>query len=199
VGDCKYLYRRSKSRTDVFSQKVGGAVWTQSDHEAAVVHMLDSDPKVKNFTSQPSSFEFAGESYQPDFLVEMMDGSFEFVEVHPEQYMDKGYRKKLKSFEQYIYRRTGTSLRVVKTEDINFQLIGNLKLMKRYKVTKAQLKEMIEIIKELPLSVRFGQIEELLKQELGMGFSARILIQSGHYHFDWTKKITQNTILIRSE
>jgi len=199
MGDCKYLYRRSKSRTDVFSQKIGGAVWTQSDHESAYVYMLDNDENVKSFTSQPSVFEFAELSYQPDFLVEMMDGSYEFVEVHPKRFMKKKYIKRLDVFKEYIYRRCGAGFRFIYTENINFQLIRNLRLLRRYKVNKSQLDKMLKVMSELPDNVRFGIAEELLKSKLGMGFSARILLFSGHYNFDWETKITSNTLITRSE
>lgn len=199
MGDKKYLYCANKGRIDVYCHKLGIKLWTQTSHEAAFVLMLDNDPKVKSFSSQPGKYAYKGKNFQPDFLVEYTDGRFEFIEVHSREDKSEKFKARIALFTEGFKEKLGAELTCKYNDEIDFQYIRNIEHLSQYnRMTDTDIDNILRVAWFFPQNITLGEAEHHLKQQLGLGFPMRVLMWLRLYDFDWYTKINANTPLTRA-
>ncbi|WP_042148331.1 MULTISPECIES: hypothetical protein [unclassified Pseudoalteromonas] len=198
MGDKKYSYCSGKSRIDVSCQKVG-RMWTQTPPEAAYALMLDNDPEIKTFATQPAKFKFNGQTYQPDFLVEYHDGRKKFIEVHSRKYQSEEFEERIESFEKAVDEKFGAEFDLIFNDEIDQTYVRNIEHLFQYsRLTETDINKIIRYAWYLPEKLRLAEAEQYLKEQMGSGFSIRVLMLLGLYDFDWYKKIDEHTQITRA-
>ena len=114
--------------------KVG--IWYESLLERDYMYLLESDPQVLSYSSQPLKITYALNSkkrrYTPDFLVER-HGSQQIVEIKPARKLTSDPdRQKFLTIAQ-IFQQEGRQFVIITDEMIRQEpLLSNIKLLYRY-------------------------------------------------------------------
>jgi hypothetical protein len=179
------------------SKKNNGAVVVESYLELTYARIFSCDPNVKSFGSQTESMhsEYKGKPsrYTPDFLVNYIDGSAEFIEVHPTALINEEFKHRLAHFNEYSLVESGIPI-VLKTDDglhrmlrVNYELIAS--------ECYASLSENISI-PDLPSTLTFSElinhVSKLDKNPIALAYT---LVGQGYYEFDMTHLLSATTQL----
>jgi hypothetical protein len=102
-----------------YSPKSSSMQFMESMTESDVCLLLDFDPAVESYCTQPDSFhnetkEPGWRRYTPDLLVKYKDGSFDFQEVKPEsKTQSEQFHFKHALHQRIIQEQTGHTLKLV--------------------------------------------------------------------------------------
>lgn len=181
----------------MYSKKNGCALKVESYLEYCHACILECDPNVKIFASQPETMNLVIDGkqrrYTPDFLVLYQNGFAEYIEVHPSTLISKNFRQRVEAFSEYSFCTVGAKIRFVTEEGlcpitrINYQLIS--------KFASMQLSFDIHKVK-LPKSPTFEELIHALSQLTSNSIAeAYHLLTLGIYEFDKTELLKSNTVL----
>ncbi|MDO6776234.1 hypothetical protein Q4591_12785 [Shewanella sp. 3_MG-2023] len=182
------------------SKKNNGVNVLESYLELTYALMFSCDPNIKSFGSQTESMhcDYNGKRcrYTPDFLVSYIDGTFEFIEVHPTEFITEEFRQRLDHFNEYSVAESGIPI-VLKTDEglhrmlrVNYQLIAS--------ECDIFLNDNISI-PDLPLSITLsGLIDHVSTFNNRPIAQAYTIVGQGHYEFDMTKLLSADTQLSKN-
>ncbi|MCL2916032.1 Tn7 transposase TnsA N-terminal domain-containing protein [Shewanella corallii] len=183
----------------MYSKKTGGLLKVESHLELIIACKLTCNPQVVSFAAQPESLhcEYRGKQarYTPDFLVQYTNGTFEYLEVHPEVFIDQEFKERLAHFSRYSYRESGVAIRLVTDAGLTYMERENVKLLANRMSPGGELT--VQLC-SLPDRLTFA---ELIKHLNGVVSSpieeAYTLVALGYYHFDRQKLLSTSTLLFK--
>lgn len=120
-----------------FSHKMNMYVSWESQLERDYCYLLDFNKKIKNFFSQPKTFNFTYSGrkirYTPDFYIEYIDGSNEYIEIKFSNALENiKTAKKLKILENY-FSQNEIQYKILFEDEIRKQpRLKNIKFLKKY-------------------------------------------------------------------
>lgn len=162
------------------SLKMNSTIWWESQIERDYIYLLEIDPTVKSYSSQPMKLTYyhAGKArtYTPDFLVKRPQGE-QVVEVKPESKINDDLVIELCRHIIPLCKEMGMEFVVITDSMIRQQpKLNNIKLLYKYARNPLSIQQIIECkryftLKE-PTSLRVASLE--LKQK---GISLNLLFK----------------------
>jgi hypothetical protein len=179
----------------------GCAIKVESFLEYCYACIFECDPNIISFASQVETMHsYVAEDEKtnkktPDFLVQYVDGSSEYIEVHWSKKVDAEYRGKIEHFSNYSSSQGQSRIRIV-TElgltpliRVNYQLISDCMAQ--------ALSFPIEDC-ELPEHVTLNEVIETLSHHTHTPIEeAYYLIGIGYYEFNMSSLLQCDTALIK--
>ncbi|MEH6464378.1 MAG: TnsA endonuclease N-terminal domain-containing protein [Shewanella psychromarinicola] len=178
-----------------FSKKNNSAIVVESYLEKTFVHLFSCNPNVKSFGSQTESMhcDYDGKRcrYTPDFLVNYIDGSSAFIEVHPKVFVNDEYKRRIAHFNAYSLAESGIPILIMTDENLGRMVRVNYELIALQ--TLASLSVDIPT-QELPAQLTFGELITLVSHYAVDGIAqAYTLLANRLYEFDMNKLLTAST------
>jgi hypothetical protein len=121
-----------------YSPKSSSMQYMESMTESDVCLLLDFDPDVESYCTQPDSFhnetnEPGWRRYTPDLLVKYKDGSFDFGEVKPEfKIKSEQFAHKHELHQRIIQERTGHKLKLFTEPKVSQHKLTQCRQLKGY-------------------------------------------------------------------
>ncbi|EAW36765.1 TnsA endonuclease N-terminal domain-containing protein [Lyngbya sp. PCC 8106] len=188
------------------SRKMGQIVWYESLLELDYIYLLEIDPDVVAFASQPFQLQYTiiegGKrrklKYTPDFYVERKN-QIQVVEVKPENKVNSERNQRIFHFVAPIFREKGWEFVVVTETMIRVQpQLNNVKLLHRYSGVEFSLQNLIdcqEYFQKLAGQITIEQAErELRSKGITRSFLFR-WIYSGFLKTNLEKPINSQSLI----
>jgi hypothetical protein len=180
-----------------YSRKNNSVLAPESFQELKKAYLLECDPDVVAFTSQPEQIKLTIEGkvrhYTPDFLVLYRSGFAEYIEVHHESLLDDAYRSKLAHFDKYTRQTAQIGIRLIVVDKINSIEMMNLGLL-----TKHYASPQFDIAQAPDGELTFGALIDSIRAVAHCPISeAYGLIAANEYRFNRYQPLNSSTILTR--
>lgn len=180
------------------SYKNQASHYCESALEADALLMLEFEPKVVSYTTQPFSILYRSQGrlrrYTPDVLVRFSNGTFGSIEVKPLAKLK--LVKNINKFEQLkkiFEHELGHRLQLLSSKAIHQGVqIENLKLLYPYLQQRVLISERA-VFELLPQQLTFDALKTMF---LGFSYSAPLRLIA-HGYFEWNKlaPLTGNSLL----
>ena len=195
-GKKKFNKHRSKHTINFYSTKNDCHIWCESFLERNYALMLEFDESVKEYASQPESFNVFGRRYTPDFLVEYKSGYAEYVEIKHTHYMDDEFFERHHLRKKVVHKLTGLELVLMSELDIDSVAVGNYDLLLGYK--GLDVNHLVPKIGKLSKKLKLSRLEKLVSNLSGGSRAhAWALVSQQHFYFDTSKPFNTETTLMR--
>jgi hypothetical protein len=182
-----------------YSKKNNAVNVLESYLELTYARIFSCDPNIKSFGSQTETMhcEYDGKRsrYTPDFLVNYIDETAVFVEVHPKEFIDDEFERRISHFNTYSLAESGIPI-LIKTDEgldqmmrVNYGLISSesLETLDRDILTR-------DLPASLSLLDLIRHVSTYKNNAVGLAYT---LIAHGYYEFDMTKLLIADTQLIK--
>ncbi|MDN3653601.1 hypothetical protein QWY77_12685 [Thalassotalea ponticola] len=184
-----------------YSKKAGTTIKVESFLEYCYACIFECDPQISSFASQVETMHIENPLLEkisaktPDFLVEYINGSSEYIEVHSSTKVDDKYQATIQKFSDYSQSLGEPEIRIV-TEvglspivRVNYQLIASCKSL--------ELSFSIDDCDFAELTTFNDLIESLSEISNSSVEEAYYLLSSGFYQFDISSLLEGDTLLTR--
>jgi hypothetical protein len=157
---------------------------------------LEFRDDVVSYCCQPETGHTDFGERTPDFLVKLIDGSFEYVEVHWHSDVDDAYRLNMKKFSEYFISTCNRPFRLVVDTELNEVKTQNLNFLYGYRAINWPHKP-----KSLPKIITYNGLINLCSKALSTlspsdaMITALALIADGQYQFDLLSPLKKETLL----
>lgn len=197
IGRRKHSKHRSKHTINFFSEKNDCHLWCESFLERKYALHCEFDESVERYCTQPEYFSVYGKRYTPDFLIQYKSGLSEYIEIKHSYYMSEDFFLKHKQRKRIIYETTRLDLILLSEKDFNRIESENYELLRQYRDIDTAL--LIDEISRLPNRLTLSKLEKAIGKISGTTRAhAWALVAKQHYHFDVTKPLNADSVLMRS-
>jgi hypothetical protein len=186
---------RSKGKSFYFSKKNDCIVKVESFNERNYALRLEYRDDVTSYCCQPETCHTDFGERTPDFLVKLIDGSFEYVEVHWHKNVDDEYLINMQKFNDYFVTTSNRPFKLVLDTDLNEFETQNLDFLYNYRGINWPHKPHI-----LPKKTTYNDLISCCKDSCSLSLSeamitALALIADGQYQFDLFSLLKKETLL----
>jgi len=133
-GNVRRVHSTGENTPSVVHSKTGRIVQCESYSERRWLYSLDRDRSVKDYGSQPETFECDGHRYTPDFIVWRWDGRIEIHEITRSFRRTREESRRREKMAREICAERGWTFFVHTEDDLpNGAELANLSLLIRYR------------------------------------------------------------------
>lgn len=133
-GNVRRVHSTGENTPSVVHSKTGRTVQCESYSERCWLYRLDRDRSVKDYGSQPETFERDGHRYTPDFIVWRWDGRVEIHEITRSSRRTREQSRRREKIAREICAERGWTFFVHTEKDLpGGAELANLSLLIRYR------------------------------------------------------------------
>lgn len=193
---------RGRHLIEFYSKKNRRLVWLASNLERQFALMLEFNPDVFSYATQPESFILEGKRrYTPDFLVAFKMRRPAYYEVHQEAMLDDAFWNRFNAACEFLNQRGEPELSLITDKQLKKPLVTNLDCL--YSYLDVPLPTDTTLYDEVPQTLTLAELTARItktkpfQNPIDARRIALILVANNHFKADLSTPLSHQTALIR--